>query len=113
MTGSHTSSTEGSAAARPATSGPIPAGSPTVIATRGLVVIVSAGTALVPPAHHGLLVFARSATAGAATAGAATAGATARRVVAAALAAAPAVHLTLGIRQLVPQTALEAPAQSG
>src|SRR5882672_3667108 len=37
MTGSHASRTRGSAAARAATSGPIPAGSPVVIATRGFI----------------------------------------------------------------------------
>src|SRR6059036_2106677 len=96
MTGSHVASTRGSAAASAATSGPIPAGSPAVIATRGFILVTAA-----------------SATSSSATSGAAAAGTTARRIVAAALAATAAVLNTLCVRQLVAETTLQSPAQPG
>src|SRR6185295_1226212 len=88
--------TRGSAAAAAAISGPMPAGSPAVMAMRGLGVGPTTAT-----------------TTAAAAAGATAAGAAAARIVAATLAAAAAVHDTLGVRQLVAEAALEAPAQAG
>src|SRR6185295_13522984 len=96
MTGSHAASTRESAAASVATSGPIPAGSPAVIATRGFILVTAA-----------------SATSRAATSRAAAAGTTAGRIVAAALAAAAAVLNAFRVRQLVAEAALQPPAQAG
>src|SRR5437867_13411068 len=94
MTGSHAASTRGSAAARAATSGPMPAGSPQVIATRGFILLSSATAA--------------SATSRTAIAGSATGG-----IVAAAFTAAAAVLNTLCVRQLVAEAAFQPPAQAG
>src|SRR5689334_8249670 len=84
MIGSQAARTRRSAAAFAAISGPMPAGSPAVIATRGLAM---------------------------AAAGPATTGAAACRVVAAALTAAPTVLDARRVRQLVAQAALQAAAQ--
>src|SRR5581483_73801 len=97
MTGSQICSTRSSAAARAAISGPIPAGSPTVIATRGFIGDADASGV---------------AAARAAAAGRTAAGAAARRVVAAAFAAASAVHDAFGVRQFVAQAALQPAAQA-
>src|SRR5207247_11149876 len=83
--------------------GPIPAGSPIVIATRGLVIEGGAvqrwTDGLSPlPARAGPAV--------------PTAAAAARRVVAPALAAAAAVHLPFRVRQLVSQTTFEPAAEA-
>src|SRR6516162_5472109 len=93
--GSQTDRTRGSAAALHATSGPMPAGSPAVIAIRGMVKRALG-----------------SAAAGAAAAVPAPAGSAARRIIAAAFAAAPAVLNALRVRQLVSQTALEPSAEA-
>src|SRR5262245_20434501 len=95
MTGSHAASTRESAAASAATSGPIPAGSPAVIATRGFILVTAA-----------------SATPRATASRAAAAGTTPRRIVAAALATAAAALNALGVGQFVAKTALQPPAQA-
>src|SRR5689334_1350231 len=91
MIGSHTAVTRGSAAARAAISGPMPAGSPAVMTMRGLAVAVAGSTVAL----------------------AAAAGPAAARIVAAAFAAAAAVDDAVGVRQLVSQAALETAAQTG
>src|SRR5262249_48964641 len=88
--GSQTWRTAGSEAARAAISGPMPAGSPAVMATRGLP-MTAAGSAL---------------------AGSTAARTTAGWVVASAFVAAAAVHDALGVRQLVAQAAFQAAAES-
>src|SRR5439155_632738 len=88
-TGSQTPRTRGSAAARRAISGPMPAGSPSVIATRGLAMAVAAAAVR------------------------AAAAAAAGGIVAAAFAAAAAVLDAFRVGQLVAQAALQPAAQAG
>src|SRR5580704_17587100 len=93
--GSQTARTRPSAAAFIAISGPTPDGSPLVMAIRGLGVGATASAA--------------AASTGAASA---TPAAASARIVAAVFAAAPAVDDALGVGQLVPQTALQPPAEA-
>src|SRR6266481_5657461 len=97
-------STRASADAFAATSGPIPAGSPTVMAMRGFIRLQTSDFRLLR---------AGPAASGSAATGPAAAGAAAGRIVAATLAAASAVPHSFGVREFVAQAALESPAESG
>src|SRR5262249_33271034 len=104
-TGWHKASTRASAAALAATSGPMPEGSPVVIAMRGFTRRVQCRAKASPPGSA-------MAAAGSATARPAAAGAATGRVVAAALAAASAVLHAFRVRQLVAEAAFQPPAQA-
>src|SRR3954468_17328147 len=97
--GAHAARTRGQGAAFAAASGPMPAGSPAVIATRGFI-------------PDPLLAAASVAAGAAAARPAAAAGSAAGRVIAAALAPAAAVLHAFGIGQFVAQAAFQASAQS-
>src|SRR5262245_49626955 len=98
--GTQAATTSGSAAARAAISGPMPEGSPTVSATRGsdprAAAVESAAITSTAPA------LARATAPMPATG----------RIVAAPFVTAAGVRLTAGVRQLVPETALQAAAQA-
>src|SRR4051812_42047348 len=118
MIGSHTAQTRGSAAAFAAISGPTPAGSPDVIAMRGLMSLrigdcgFDRGLWIVDWLRLRIADCGSAVTAaGTAAARAAPAGAAAAGIVAAAFAAAAAVLHAFRVRQLVAQAALQPAAQ--